>query len=69
MSIACLPSAFSFMIVSCNVLVFQEVSSRQVGRYFPLGLMCGRARERFGASVNEEEEGREEEEEGGDLAT
>ena len=56
------------MIVSCNVLVFQEVSSRQVGRYFPLGLMCGRARERFGASVNEEEEGREEEE-GGDLAT
>ena len=40
-----------------------------MGRYFPLGLLCGRASERFGASVNEEEEGREEEEEGGDLAT
>ena len=43
--------------------------SSRVGRYFPLGLLCGRASERFGASVNEEEEEEEEEEEGGDLAT
>ena len=50
------------MSISFNLLVFHGV--RPAGRYFPLGLLCGRASERFGASVNEEEE-----EEGGDLAT
>ena len=29
-----------------------------MGRYFPLGLLCGRASERFGASVNEERRSR-----------
>ena len=62
-TLICKPSSSvkSVMSISFNLLVFHGV--RPAGRYFPLGLLCGRASERFGASVNEEEE------EGGDLAT
>ena len=62
-TLICKPSASvkALIPVLFNLLVFHGVSP--AGRYFPLGLLCGRASERFGASVNEEEE------EGGDLAT